>query len=213
MDANGASRQRIETGLYASQVGFSLVELMVAMALGLLVLGAVFSVFILQNQTFSNQEELVAMQQNVRAGMDLMSREIGLAGYDPTGMNSDTNTSNNFVGTPVSTTQLQIRADLNANGSIDATSQENIIYAYDSANNWITRNIGSGAQTFVLNVQAFTFQYLDASGNVTATAANVRQIRITITGRTAKADPNYTANSGYRTFTLSEVISLRNFAL
>src|SRR3990170_4847219 len=65
--------------------GFSLVELMIAMAVGLVVLGAMYSVFTVQNKTFGNQEEIVAMQQNVRAGMDMVTREIMMAGYNPTG--------------------------------------------------------------------------------------------------------------------------------
>ena len=63
--------------------GFSLVELLIAMAVGLVVLAAVYSVFIIQNKTFSSQEDMVEMQQSVRAGMDMMAREIGMAGYDP----------------------------------------------------------------------------------------------------------------------------------
>ena len=170
--------------------GFSLVELLIAMVVGIAVLGAMYGVFISQNKTFNNQEEIVAMQQSVRAGMDMIVREVRLAGYDPQRVNSDTNTANNFSGATVSGTQLQVRADLNGDGVIDATSQENIIYAHDSANKQITRNSGSGAQPSVENVQAFTFAYLDGNGNATANSANVRQIRITITGRTSKrSDP------------------------
>lgn len=198
--------------LYAGPRGFSLVEMLIAMAVGLVVLGAIYSVFTIQNKTFGNQEEIVAMQQSVRAGMDMMAREIGMAGYDPTRLNSDANSANNFSGVTVNASQLQIRADLDGNGAIDATGQENIVYAFDATNKRITRNIGTGAQSLVEDVNAFTFAYLDGSGNVTATSANVRQIRITITGRTAKPDPSYSANGGYRTYMLTSVIAPRNLA-
>jgi type IV pilus assembly protein PilW len=209
--------------LYAGPRGFSLVEMLIAMAVGLVVLGAMYSTFTIQNKTFGNQEEIVAMQQSVRAGMDMMAREIGMAGYDPCSMNSDSDLSNNFSGVTVNSTQLQIKADLNGNDplsnncqspykGIDLTSQENIIYAFNATNKQITRNIGAGAQSFVENVESFTFAYLDSSGNVTTTAANIRQIRITITGRTAKPDPTYFANGGYRTYTLTSVIAPRNLA-
>ena len=191
-------------GFSGKACGFSLVELLIAMAVGLVVLGAMYSVFTIQNKTFANQEDFVEMQQSVRAGMDMMTREIRMAGYDPAGVN--------FAGVTVNASQLQIMADLDGNGAIDATSQENIVYAFSATNKRITRNIGSGNQPFVENVQSFTFQYLDGAGAVTATSADVRQIRITITGRTAKPDPAYTANSGYRTYTLSSVIAPRNLA-
>ena len=45
---------------------------MIAMAVGLVVLGATYGVFTIQNKTLTNQEEIAAMQQNVRAGMDMM---------------------------------------------------------------------------------------------------------------------------------------------
>ena len=197
--------------LYAVPRGFSLVEMLIAMVVGLVVLGAMYSTFTIQNKTFANQEEIVAMQQSVRAGMDMMAREIGMAGYDPTQVNSDCS-SPNFSCQTVNASQLQIQADLDGSGAIDATSQENIVYAFDATNKRITRNIGAQAQPFVENVDAFTFAYLDNNGTVTATAADVRQIRITITGRTANPDPSYSANGGYRTYTLTSVIAPRNLA-
>lgn len=198
----------------AGERGFSLVELLIAMAVGLVVLGAAYSVFTLQNKTFGNQEELVAMQQNVRAGMDMMAREIGMAGYDPAGVNcfKCSPLTYIFFGVTVNASQLQIQADLDGNGSIDSASQENVIYIFDEANYRITRNIGGGAQSFVENVQSLTFEYLDGNGSVTVTSANVRRIRITITGRTAKPDPAYPVNSGYRTYALTSVIAPRNLA-
>ena len=183
--------------------GFSLVELLIAMAISLVVLGAMYSVFTIQNKTFGKQEQIVEMQQNARAAMDMMSREIRMAGYNPT-------EASNFSGVTVNASQLQIQADLDGSGSIDASSQENIVYAFDAANKKITRNIGAGAQSFAENIDSFSFDYLDGSGNVTAISADVRQIRITITGRTAKPDPGYTANGGYRTYALTSVVALRN---
>ena len=190
--------------------GFSLIELLVAMTIGLVVLGGLYGVFTIQNKTFSKQELIVEMQQNARAAMDMMSREIRMAGYDPRNVNSDSNQTNNFFGVTVNSTQLQIKADLDGGGSIDASSQENIIYTFNGANKKITRNIGAGAQTFAENVDSFTFAYLDGSGNVTGSSADVRQIRITIIGRTAKPDPAYADNGGYRTYALTSVVALRN---
>lgn len=197
-------------GFPGRAAGFSLVELLIAMTVGLVVLGAMYSVFTIQNKTFGNQEQIVEMQQNARAATDMISREIRMAGYDPADVNTDSDTSNNFSGVTVNASQLQIQADLDGSGAIITASQENIIYAFDAANKKITRNIGAGAQSFAENIDSFSFEYLDSNGNVTAVSANVRQIRITITGRTAKPDPAYTANGGYRTYALTSVIALRN---
>jgi type IV pilus assembly protein PilW len=212
------------SGLWGTPVkarGFSLLELVIAMAIGLVVLGAVYNIFVIQDKTLRNQDQIVEMQYNLRAAMDMMSREIRMAGYDPCGLNSDTDPGNNFFAVTVNNSQLQIKADLDGNTplsnncqspykGIDASSQENIIYAFDAANRKIMRNIGAGAQSFMENVDSFTFAFLDGSGSVTGSSSAVRQVRVTITGRTAKPDPSYPLNSGYRTYTLTSDVALRN---
>ena len=186
-----------------SDRGFTLVELLIAMAVGLVLLGAMYGVFSMHNKTFGTQEQIAEMQQNARAAMDMMTREIRMAGYNPAGIA--------FDGITYSASQLQVKADLDGNGTI--AGQENIIYKHDSANYQVTRNIGSGDQPLIENAQSFTFDYLDSAGNSTTTTANIRQIQITITARTAKPDPDYTPNGGYRTYTLTSVITPRNLGL
>jgi type II secretory pathway pseudopilin PulG len=81
-----------------------LIEILVVMALGLVVLGAVLNIFIKQNETSQAQQEIAYAQQNVRAAMDLMMREIRNAGYDPE--------ESGFDPIPVATsTTIQIRSD------------------------------------------------------------------------------------------------------
>jgi len=186
-----------------SDRGFTLIELLIAMAVGLVLLGAMYGVFTMHNKTFGTQEQIAEMQQSARAAMDMMTREIRMAGYNPTGIT--------FDGITYSTSQLQVKADLDGNGTI--AGQENIIYKYDSANYQVTRNIGSGDQPLMENVQPFTFDYLDSDGKATATTSDIRQVRITITARTARPDPDYTSNGGYRRYTLTSVITPRNLGL
>ncbi|HLW85886.1 MAG TPA: prepilin-type N-terminal cleavage/methylation domain-containing protein [Candidatus Sulfotelmatobacter sp.] len=65
--------------------GFSLLELMIAMTVGLIVLGAATSLF----RTGMNATFIVAQraetQQNMRAAIDMMNKDIGLAGAGITG--------------------------------------------------------------------------------------------------------------------------------
>ena len=198
-------------GLYAGARGFSLVEMLIAMAVGMVVLGAMYGVFNIQSKTLGNQEEIVAMQQSVRAGMDMMAREIGMAGYNPAGAT--------FAGVTYDTSdplQLRIMADLNGDGDTGDES-EDIVYKYYNSSEYpyqIKRKTGGGDfQPFVENVQSFDFVYLKSDGIAATTAsADVRQIRITITGRTAKPDSSYTPNGGYRTYTLTSVIAPMNLA-
>ncbi len=181
-----------------------MVELLIAITIGLLVLGVLVSTFIIQRKTYDVQEQLAEMVQNARAAIDIITREALMAGFNPSGAA--------FNGIPYNAGQLQISADLNGNG-LTTDSNEDITYTYGGANLEIDRDTGGGAQTLAKNIQAFSFSYLDGGGNPTIITANVRQIQIAITARTAKLDPEYDANGGYRTYTLTSLITPKNLSL
>ncbi len=184
--------------------GFTLVELLIAITIGLIVLGTLVGTLIIQRKTYDIQEQLTEMVQSARATMDIITREVMMAGFNPSGAS--------FNGIPYSAGQLQISADLNGDG-VTTDSNENIVYTFDGANLKIDRNTGGGAQTLAKNIQAFSFSYIDGDGNATTTTADIRQIQIAITARTAKLDPKYGANGGYRTYSLTSLITPKNLSL
>ena len=184
--------------------GFTLIELLISMAVGLMVLGALVSTFVIQRKSYDVQEQVTEMIQIGRAAMDMIGREIRMAGYNPAGAS--------FNGITYDAAHLQILADLDGDGTTTG-SNENITYTYDAGNLQIVRNTGGGAQPFAENIQSFTFEYVDGSGSATTTTADIRQIRITIVVRVAKPDPNYGINGGYRTNTLTSGVTPKNIAL
>ena len=193
---------------FRNRVGFTLVELMVSMGIGMVILAAVTTTFMSQTRIYNAQEQINEMQQNARGALDILSRELKMAGYKPNG--------GGFNGVTYSTTQLMVQADLNSDGAIStsSTANEQITYAFDNANEQITRAVGSGsAQILAEHISAFTFNYLDSAGAATTVSANIRQLSITITAKTAKPDPNFTSNGGYRTYTMSATITPGNLAL
>ena len=200
--------------------GFTLVEILISMSIGLIIILALSSTFLLQSDAYDDQEQITEMVQTARAAIDMMTREIRMAGYDPTAtMQRSDPTESDFVGIPYNNTQLRIVADLNGDAETDGSitdddTNEDITYSYDATNFQIDRDTGAGGQPFAENIQSLTFSYLDSSGNATTTTSDIRQIEISITARTAKPDHNYLPNSGYRTYTLSSVIiTPRNLAL
>lgn len=86
--------------------GLSLVELMVALTIGLVILAAVSSLFVSTKQTYTTQDSLARLQENARFAMQFLIRDIRLAGYygclgtvdpGPPTANSDTSIgSSNF---------------------------------------------------------------------------------------------------------------------
>ena len=56
--------------------GFTLVELMIAMVLGLLIIAGVGSVFLANKQTYTTSENLSVFQENVRYAFEMLTQDI-----------------------------------------------------------------------------------------------------------------------------------------
>lgn len=69
----------------ASEAGFSLVELLVALVVGLFVTGAVYGLILGGSNAFTREPERADRQQNIRIAMDSIQRDISTAGTGPAG--------------------------------------------------------------------------------------------------------------------------------
>lgn len=78
--ANMPNRRRM-TRCGASQKGISLVEIMVAMTVGLVVLFAVVSVYVGSRQTFRSQEDNARLQETGRYALEMIGRSVRLSGW------------------------------------------------------------------------------------------------------------------------------------
>jgi len=63
-----------------AQAGVSLVELMIAITLGLVAVGAAMSIFLANRKSFALVEGLARVQENARFAVDMLSRDIREAG-------------------------------------------------------------------------------------------------------------------------------------
>jgi type IV pilus assembly protein PilW len=73
------------------QAGLTLVELMVAMLLGLVVIGAVVSVLLTSRQSYTTTSGLSQLQDNARVAFELLARDIRQAGSTPCGNSTVSN--------------------------------------------------------------------------------------------------------------------------
>ncbi|MCK9365160.1 MAG: prepilin-type N-terminal cleavage/methylation domain-containing protein [Syntrophales bacterium] len=203
--------------------GFTLVETIIAMAVGMIVLATLYSLFSAQNQAFSVQEQIVDMQQNARSGMDLMLRDLRMAGYNPEKINSwISGTKPGLTG--ASSDSVSYAADLNANGDTTATSSnpaENITYdMYNEGGiSYLARTANGFRRAVVRNLESLALAYYDQAGNelsATPSLAAVRKIRVTITTKTDLPDPYYsdsTHGDHYRRYSLAFEVTPRNLGL
>ena len=66
---------------YDNKNGFTLVEMLITVVLSTLVSVMIYTVFISQTQAFRAQADMGSMQQNLRVGMEMLTRDIASAGF------------------------------------------------------------------------------------------------------------------------------------
>lgn len=107
-----------------SNSGFTLIEVLIAMAVTLIIMGGAYTVFNSQQKTTLIQNNVSDVQQKLRASMDFVARDIRMAGYDPTislqfGIRDirfrDVNDNLSAAGN----SYIQFSWDKNSNGTLD----------------------------------------------------------------------------------------------
>jgi len=219
--------------------GFTLIELMVAMALVGIVIAGILSSYTGQQETQLSQKQVVEMQQHIRAGIYIMAREIRMAGYDPYGGSSGAGIVSAGTGassaSPLTFTLvadddgLDNAQDTNgdgfadtADGTIDELGELKYIsfYLYDSAvlglNN-LGMKIGAAAvQAIAENIQpaGFSFVYLNSAGGVLPAPVDttlIAAVQINITAQVDTGDVDHTLQNATRT--VSTIVQCRNLNL
>lgn len=219
-------------GIVRTAFGFTLIELMIAMVVGMVVLFAIYEVFTVQNKILGTQDNIVDLQQNARMAMDMMTRDIKMTGYYPNSAGAypkctgtrPTPTTTPCVGILNAADNLyqfnMDTTDTGGTGSADGLTDgpnETITYGlYTSSGVQCLGRKSSAAASYqpvVEYVQTLSFAYLDGTGTATTNLADIRRVEVTLITRAAQRDPTYPDNGGYRTATLRSQVFLRNTAL
>lgn len=145
---------------------FTLVELMVALAITTVLVMGTVAVADFSTRSYRAQERVADAQQGVRAAVDMMVREIRMAGLQPQGL------SQGPIGPPSiasglltsTATQLRVTADYNMNHTIDNSGIEEVTYTYNAGAGTLTRTTNpsfgnADTQTLLTNVSACSFTY------------------------------------------------------
>ena len=153
--------------------GFTLVEVLISIAILSILFGTIYRTFDSLNRSYANENVKAGVQQKSRIGIDLMARDIRLAGLDPLG-----SAGAGFNPVNTDTTSIQFTADLNYDGDLDDPF-EDITYALNGNLLQQTSDLGSGPVTATLldNVTDLTFTYLDQADNLLPEPVATNQIR------------------------------------
>lgn len=214
--------------------GFTLVELLVAMAITAVVMAAVYTLYKTQQDSYIAQDQVVEMQQNVRASLYQMARDMRMAGFNPQRAPNVggfvTQLPDDGGGTTTTnSTNIAFTIDQDSNGVIDIDANtEQIAYRLDNATSALQKFRVSDDtwQTVADNISAVDFVYLDLNGtditasviaNPTAQYAttnlpfidSIRSIEMSIVARTGRIDTSFPGTPAYFNQQGTEILAVQ----
>ena len=150
--------------------GFTLLEVLVAMAVSGLVMAGTLSLLLAGQGAYAAGEARAEAIQGARVGLERMATELRQAGYDPQGAG--------FPPIEVAEPErIVFLHDLNENGVIDPT-RERVTYLLRGT--VLRREAGGGAQPLVEGVQRLRLAYYDREDRPTTEPALVASVGIVL---------------------------------
>ena len=203
---------RIVSHACADQRGFTLAELLVAIALVGLIMTGILTFIMTGNEAYLTGSDQIEAQQAARVALARMVREIRGAGYNPTGAVCPPVTKCPIAGAPglgsPTPTAFLIQNDTNGDGIFAAN--ESILYQLNGTD--LQRQVLGGVDlaplTIVGGIQALTFTYLDENDAVAAQTQDIRSVQISL--RTQPENQPAAWQIGKVSVTMSDKIRLRN---
>ena len=207
-----------------NQKGITLIELVVAFVIFAVVSAASYRLFVSQSRAYAVQDQVVEIQQNIRSGMEIMLRDVRMAGFD-----SDNPSSKIEINTPLVPGDHSITVDYEC----DDTTRYTVAYWREGVSGRLLRQLiatkddgtaVAGPQCVLLeNVDALNFVYgidHDTAGNQDGTVdyweadstkiggRRVVAVRFQLTGRPDSINPDIQKVVSPRT--LESIVTLRN---
>ena len=212
--------------------GITLIELLVAMIISAAVIAGIYRVFVAQTRAYTVQEQVVEVQQGTRSAMEILLRDLRMAGFDSDDGGSKINIANPGVAGDHSIT---------VSYEYDYTTQYIITYSLDAATKRLFRqlttmkddgsSVASPQDVLLENVEALDFTYgidedgdgamdmVDRNGDgvinykdlLSAGAVGTRKVvavRVVLTGNPDQTNPD--VKNWVSPRTLNSTVTLRN---
>jgi type IV pilus assembly protein PilW len=191
--------------------GVTLIELLVALTILGIVIGAVYRLFIAQTRAYTIQDQVVEVQQNVRGAMEILLRDLRMTGYD-----DDSN------GTTLSTPIIVPGDDSITIRYEHGGAQYQVQYRRDAGTSTLFQNINAtGDQPLLENVDALNFTYgIDTDENGTVDSwknwddvggSKIIAVQVTLTARPDQTNTDVKAMVSPRT--LTSAVMFRNLSM
>jgi type IV pilus assembly protein PilW len=202
--------------------GITLIELLIALIISTAVVAGIYRVFVAQTRAYTVQEQVVEVQQGTRSAMEILLRDLRMAGFDSEDGGSKISIANPIVAGDHSVT---------VSYEYDYSTQYSITYSLDAGTKRVFRQLttlkddGSsvaGPQEVLLeNVEALDFTYgVDTNGDgaldnwVPAAGIGMDKVvavRVVLTGNPDPTNPD--VKNWVSPRTLNSAVSLRNLCM
>ena len=168
--------------------GFTAIEMLISLAILSMTLGSIYSLYVSFIRTCTKEGVKINVQQSVRSSLDMMIRDIRIAGLDPEG-------TGDFGIVAATPQRIQFTADRDMDGElddadatdgIDAPDMEFMAYEYDG-NNTLRMSLYKAngnleiSDTMVENVTDLTFSYFNSNDDTTSNLDDIRTVGIRLT--------------------------------
>ena len=165
-----------QTHSLSGNEGFTLAEVVMALGIMLLVLTAIINLFTSLNRTYTTQNVAAGVQQVTRAGIDIMTRNIRMAGFNPLNLNP--------IGiVQASPDMIRFKLDTDGDGTIATNTREDMAYLLNG-NKQLIRQLNGDSYSnvsLVENVADLTFRYLDNQNLETNELSAIRTVEVSLT--------------------------------
>jgi type IV pilus assembly protein PilW len=211
---------RIESAL--NKKGITLIELLVAMIISAAVIAGIYRVFVAQTRAYTVQEQVVEVQQGTRSAMEILLRDLRMAGFDSDDAGSKINIANPIVPGDNSIT---------VSYEYDYSTQHIIAYSLDAGTKRLIRqlttmkddgsSVASPQDVLLENVEALDFTYgVDTNGDGALDnwvpkdgigIGKVVAVRVVLTGNPDQTNPD--VKNWVSPRTLNSAVTLRNLSM
>ena len=199
--------------------GFTIIELLIASAILGIIVALMVNSYSRQQDMSVTQNQVVEVQQNARAGFQMIVNEIRMAGFDPYGDNDPeiTSAGDGSNGDPLVFTYVadDDGVDNNSDGTTDEEGELKTVTI-----NLFDSNIDAGADMDEIqiranggpiaeNIDALEFTYLKQDNSITADIDKIRAVNVVLTARAAESERNLIGSAR----TLEAQVKCRNLGL
>ena len=189
--------------------GFSLLELVVGLAIASIAMLGVIGVFTTLTRSYTTQTASANLQQKARVSLDYMAQNIRMAGLNPSRLSGA-----GIISADASS--LEFNLDRNLNGVLENTDEEHMRFSFAPDDRQVDEElyIGSASESkgpLVGDVTDLTFNYFDQNGDLLDAAPDVDQIRTVEIFLTVEKRPGRERRPVSRTY--SSRVICRNLGL